>query len=389
MATTTILFTDSRSSDQSVDGEIPDRLAQHLGRGVDIIEANGGRVAQKFANGVMALFASATEAVLAAIALQQANDRDARLIGGIDGLRVGVDVADIASRSSTDSGDLYRHAATASGRALCHAAATGQILVSDLVRRLVGSRVDLEFIARHSYQPEGSSELIEAWEVGWSPTVAPAISVVVAEDSVFVRAGIVALLREEGFDVRAETGDYEGLLDAARRHRPMLVVTDVRMPPGQGDEGIVAAARLREEDPTVGVLVLSQHIESAAAVLLLENNPTAVGYLLKERVSDLDDFARACRVVAAGGVVIDPLITEHLLQRRPDNLTDRLSERERQVLDLMAQGRSNAAIARAVNCSIKTLETHIRSVFTKLNLPEDPDDHRRVAAVVRYLHNRG
>ncbi len=175
---------------------------------------------------------------------------------------------------------------------------------------------------------------------------------VVAEDSVLVRAGVVRLLSEEGFDVVAEVGDRDALLAAARQHRPKLVVTDVRMPPTQTDEGLTAAALLREEDPDVAVLVLSQHLEPKAAALLLSRNPTAVGYLLKERVSHLDEFVNACRTVAGGGVVIDPLVTEQLVRGgHDDDVIGRLTDREREVLDLMAQGRSNAAIADEIHCS--------------------------------------
>ncbi len=140
---------------------------------------------------------------------------------------------------------------------------------------------------------------------------------------------------------------------------------------------------------TSAVLVLSQHLEPKAAALLLSHNPTAVGYLLKERVSQLDEFIEACRTVAAGGVVIDSLVTEQLLRGGHDDVViTRLTDREREVLDLMAQGRSNGAIADEIHCSPKTLETHIRSIFTKLDLHDDPADHRRVAAVVRWLHSR-
>ncbi|MCE9621290.1 MAG: response regulator transcription factor [Actinomycetia bacterium] len=215
------------------------------------------------------------------------------------------------------------------------------------------------------------------------------MTVVVAEDAALIRAGLVALLKEDGFDVLADVGDRAGLLAATRRHHPQLVVTDVRMPPTQRDEGLTAVAELRAEQPNLAVLVVSQHVEPAAAALLLDGRPAGVGYLLKERVSDLEDFIDACRTVTAGGVVIDPLVTERLVHRRGDSALDRLTDREREVLDLMAQGRSNAAIANAVHCSSKTLETHVRSIFTKLDLAEHPNDHRRVAAVVHYLHHRG
>jgi DNA-binding NarL/FixJ family response regulator len=167
---------------------------------------------------------------------------------------------------------------------------------------------------------------------------------------------------------------------------PDLVVTDIRMPPGQDDEGLVAAARIRATHPTTAVLVLSQHIETRAAASLLDSRPAGIGYLLKERVADLDEFVAAVRDVAAGGSVIDPLVAEQLLRRRSsdDELT-RLTAREREVLAQMAQGKSNAAIAAELGLGAKTVETHVRSIFQKLDLSESPDGHRRVQAVVRWL----
>lgn len=153
-------------------------------------------------------------------------------------------------------------------------------------------------------------------------------------------------------------------------------------------EELLAAAALRGEQPDLAILVVSQHVEPAAAALLLKHTPTAVGYLLKERISHIDEFLDACRTVAAGGVVIDPLVTERLLAGNNNDLRQ-LTDREREVLDMMAQGRSNAAIAREANCSPKTLESHVRSIFMKLGLVDDPDENRRVAAVIRYLHEPG
>ena len=214
----------------------------------------------------------------------------------------------------------------------------------------------------------------------------PAIRVVLADDAVLIRAGIARLLEEDGFEVVAQVGDYQTLIDAAQLHHPDLVITDIRMPPTMTDEGLRAAATLRKEQPSIAVMVLSQHIEATAATSLLTGNPTSVGYLLKERAGDLDEFAAACRAVAAGATVIDPIVTERLLQRRRTSTAlDRLTEREREVLDLMAQGKSNSAIARTLYCADKTLEAHIRSIFTKLDLTEQPDANRRVAAVIRWL----
>jgi DNA-binding NarL/FixJ family response regulator/class 3 adenylate cyclase len=388
MATTTILFTDlSRSTERLVETGDPDgveHLTTLLRRQRDIVEAGGGSMTKTLGDGVMAVFTSCTEAVMAAVSLQQAHERDARRLGSASGLRVSVHVGDVVSGLGDDVFGLPVVVA----RRLCDLAQPGEVLVSDVVRHLVSAQPDLHLVAAGTVALKGIPDAVGTWTVAWSPRPdEPSVSVVVAEDSVLVRAGVVALLREEGFDVVADVGDRDELLAAARLLRPALVVTDVRMPPGQSDEGIAAASVLRAERPDIAVLVLSQHVEPSAAALLLSHNPTAVGYLLKERVSHLDEFVAACRIVAAGGVVIDALVTEQLLRRREDHL-QRLTDRELEVLDLMAQGRSNAAIATSLHCSPKTLEAHIRSVFQKLDLREDPDDHRRVAAVVRYLHSR-
>ena len=398
MPTLTIVFTDVSQSTQHLvdagDAEGVAEMTQHFRHSRQIVEAHGGRVAKTLGDGVMALFHSASEAVRAAIVLQQADETEGRRSSPtsgadrrVDRLRVGVHVGDVVE--VTDDADVLGLPVVIARR-LCDAAVGGQVLISDLVRQLGGSLVDVEVEPVEPLALKGISAPIAAWSVKWLPLPErSAITVVVAEDSVLVRAGVVRLLSEEGFDVVAEVGDRDALLAAARQHRPKLVVTDVRMPPTQTDEGLTAAAVLREEDPDVAVLVLSQHLEPKAAALLLSRNPTAVGYLLKERVSHLDEFVNACRTVAGGGVVIDPLVTEQLVRGgHHDDVIGRLTDREREVLDLMAQGRSNAAIADEIHCSAKTLETHIRSIFTKLDLPADPADHRRVAAVVRWLHAR-
>ncbi len=397
MPTLTIVFTDiSHSTEHLVaagDADGAAELTQHFKRSRQIVESHGGRVAKTLGDGVMALFHSASEAVRAAIALQQADELDGRCSPpdpasqDVGRLRVGVHVGDVVE--VTDDADVLGLPVVIAGR-LCDSAVGGQVLISDLVRQLGGSLVDVDLEPVEPLSLKGLDAPVSAWSVKWIPLPdRPAVRVVVAEDSVLVRAGVVRLLTEEGFDVVAEVGDRDALLAAARQYRPKLVVTDVRMPPTQTDEGLTAAALLREEDPEVAVLVLSQHLEPKAAALLLRHNPTAVGYLLKERVSHLDEFVNACRTVAGGGVVIDPLVTEQLVRGgQDDELIDRLTDREREVLNFMAQGRSNAAIAQEIHCSTKTLETHIRSIFTKLDLRADPADHRRVAAVVRWLHAR-
>jgi DNA-binding NarL/FixJ family response regulator len=214
----------------------------------------------------------------------------------------------------------------------------------------------------------------------------PPVGVVVAEDAAIIRAGIVSLLRADGMEIRGEAADFDAVLATVRRTRPQLLITDIRMPPGQDDEGLRAAQILRAEQPDLCVLVLSQHIQASAAALLLDGQTSGIGYLLKERVTALDEFLSAARTVAGGGTVIDPLITREMLNRRTTvNQLGALAERETDVLDLMAQGLSNAAIAERLSLSTRTVESHVRSIMTKLDLWEDPAGNRRVQAVIRWL----
>jgi DNA-binding NarL/FixJ family response regulator len=212
------------------------------------------------------------------------------------------------------------------------------------------------------------------------------LRIVLAEDSALMRAGIVSLLEGFGHTVVAAVGDGGALLAAARTHRPDLVVTDVRMPPGFTDEGLRAAVALRAADPEVAVLVLSQYAATAyAAELLAPNGPGGVGYLLKDRVGEVGDFAGAVARVAAGETVIDPDVVRQLLSRqRAADPLGRLSPREREVLELMAEGRANPSIARALRISEAAVAKHIGNIFTKLDLPVE-DGHRRVLAVLTYL----
>jgi DNA-binding NarL/FixJ family response regulator len=211
------------------------------------------------------------------------------------------------------------------------------------------------------------------------------LRVVIAEDGVLIREGIAGLLRRFGHDVVAAVGDAPALVDAVREHRPDLVVTDVRMPPGFSDEGLQAAIVLRAEDPALPVLVLSQYIEQTYAAELLESGRRAgVGYLLKDRIGDVTEFADAVERVRAGHTVVDPEVVGQLLGRRRDPLA-RLTPREREVLALMAQGCSNIAIARALVVTEAAVAKHINSLLAKLDLPPDDDQHRRVRAVLAYL----
>lgn len=215
-------------------------------------------------------------------------------------------------------------------------------------------------------------------------------SVIVADDAALIRSGIVRVLEDGGFLVTAAVGDAEALIAAVEADPPDLVVTDIRMPPTNTDEGLRAAARIRAAHPIVAVLVLSQYVEARAARDLLDGRPAGIGYLLKERVTALDEFLEACRSVAAGGSVIDPTVADELFRRRRhDDSLARLSDREREVLGLMALGRSNGAIAAELFLGAKTVESHVRTIFQKLDLEETPEGNRRVQAVLHWLDGRG
>ena len=212
------------------------------------------------------------------------------------------------------------------------------------------------------------------------------VRVVIAEDSALFRAGLAWLIEDHGHQVCAAVGDGDALLAAVSEHQPDVVVADIRMPPTHTDEGLRAALEIRRQYPRTGVLVLSQYIETKYTARLLEGNAVGAGYLLKERVADVAEFADALERVAAGGTALDPEVVGQLLRasRRADGLAA-LTARERHVLALMAEGRSNAGLAGALVVSGGTVEKHVTSIFDKLGLPPDEADNRRVLAVLRYL----
>jgi DNA-binding NarL/FixJ family response regulator len=217
--------------------------------------------------------------------------------------------------------------------------------------------------------------------------------IVIAEDAVLVREGIAALLEDNGHEVVARVGDPEALLAVVGEYEPDLAIVDVRMPPTYRDEGIIAAGTIRHRHPSTGVLVLSQHIETHNALELVAGG-SGFGYLLKDRVLDVDDFLDAIRRIAAGGSALDPEVIASLVaanhhgNRGP---LEALTRREVEVLSLMAEGRTNTGIARRLWLNERTVETHIRTILSKLNLPTGHDNHRRVLAVLEYLraHNEG
>jgi DNA-binding NarL/FixJ family response regulator len=221
-----------------------------------------------------------------------------------------------------------------------------------------------------------------------APGKANRVSVVIAEDSVLLREGIARLLEDSGFEVAGQAGDGEDLLRKVGAHKPDVAVIDIRMPPTHTDEGLRAAHRIRHEYPGTGVLVLSQYVEEAYALDLLSESSERTGYLLKDRIADVGTFTDAVQRVADGGSALDPEVVGRLLgrRRREDPLAV-LTPREREVLALMAEGRSNAAMAQALVVTDRAVEKHVTAIFSKLDLPRAVEDHRRVLAVLTFLRS--
>ena len=214
--------------------------------------------------------------------------------------------------------------------------------------------------------------------------------VALADDAVILREGLARLLQEAGFDVVGLAGNAEELLELVERTGPDVAIVDIRMPPTHTDEGLRAAHVIRERWPSVGLLVLSQHVNARYALELLSAGTDGVGYLLKERVSDLDELSASVNRVGNGGSVLDPAVVDELVGRRrhADNPLEQLTDREREVLALMAEGRSNRAIAERLFVTDHTVEKHVKNIFGSLQLPLSQDDHRRVLAVITFLNSQ-
>lgn len=212
--------------------------------------------------------------------------------------------------------------------------------------------------------------------------------VVIAEDSILLREGLVRLLTESGFEVAAAVDNAEELLQQVAKHQPDVAIVDIRLPPTNTDEGLRAARLLRQRHPSTGVLVLSQYVRVSYAVELLDGGAEGVGYLLKDRVSDLAEFTSSIRRVGSGGSAFDPIVVDQLVgrHRRADDPLTGLTERERGILSLMAEGRTNRAIGERLTITERTVEKHCANIFAKLRLAAGPSDHRRVLAVLRYLN---
>jgi DNA-binding NarL/FixJ family response regulator len=216
------------------------------------------------------------------------------------------------------------------------------------------------------------------------------VRVVLADDAVLLREGLSRLLEEAGFEVVGLAADAEALLELVQRTRPDVAIIDIRMPPTHTDEGLRAAKAIRERWPEIGLLVLSQHVNARYALELLSAGTTGIGYLLKERVADLDELSSSVNRVGQGGSVLDPAVVGELVGRRrqADNPLEHLTVREREVLALMAEGRSNRAIGERLFITDHTVEKHVKNILGSLRLPQSADDHRRVLAVITYLNSQ-
>jgi len=281
---------------------------------------------------------------------------------------------------------------------ICQAGSGGQVLVSQRTHEELDAEHDLLDLGDHELPGLPDLERLYQLNVPGLPIDFPPLSsarkgfrgmrIVLADDSVLLREGIARLLEDAGFEVVAQSGTADDLLRHVGMHKPDVALVDIRMPPTQTDEGLRAAQQIRERWPDTGVLVLSQYVEPAYAMELLGENAEGVGYLLKDRVSDIDEFAAAVRRVGEGGSALDPAVVSQLVgRRRRDDPLEELTPREREVLELMAEGRSNAAVAETLVITLRAVEKHVTSIFSKLRLPATAEDHRRVLAVLTYLRS--
>jgi DNA-binding NarL/FixJ family response regulator/class 3 adenylate cyclase len=346
----------------------------------EVVEASAGETVKTLGDGIMAVFGLASAAVDCAVAAQRrfsVKDMDISLAG----LRAGIAVGE-----ATVEGDDYHGPPVVEAARLCSAASPGQILSARTVRQIVGRGSEHAFEPVEPLTLRGFADPLEADVVVWTPPDTAAPRVLLADDAVVVRQGIARVLEDDGFQVVGQAGDAEQLLQLTAELLPDVVVTDIRMPPSFELEGLQAAMEIRRRFPNIGVLVLSQHVVTEYAVQLLGEGSTGVGYLLKERITAIDAFTAAVRRVAGGGTAVDPEIVAALMDGSfAEDPLGALTEREREVLSLMAQGLSNPGIAERLVVSPRTVESHVAGIFEKLDIPPESQDDRRVQAVLRHL----
>jgi DNA-binding NarL/FixJ family response regulator len=384
----TLLFTDIEGSTrlvQELGDAYPAALEQHRRKVRAALSAARGEEVDCRGDEFSAAFAEADDAIGAARSIQNGDDEVMRVRIGIhtgeplriDGGYVGVDVHRAAR--------------------ICAAGHGGQVLVSETTHAAIRDPEGLRDLGAHRLRGLDQPERLYQLGEGDFPALradaaehglGARIRVVIADDSVLLREGVASLLEDAGFQVIGQAGNPDELLLKVRSYKPDIAIVDIRMPPTHTDEGLRAAQEIREQHPGVGVLVLSQYVESGYALELLQGNAEGVGYLLKDRVSDVKEFAAAVKRVAEGGSALDPEVVSLLVgSRRGEDPLSQLTPREREVLEFMAEGRSNQAIAARLVVTERAVEKHVTNIFQKLGLPAASEDHRRVLAVLAYLRH--
>jgi DNA-binding NarL/FixJ family response regulator/class 3 adenylate cyclase len=390
----TFLFADIEGSTRlvRVAGQLyPQLLADTRRMLREAIAAAGGHEVEARGDELFAVFPAPSAAVDAALAAQRGLTSHEWPADCTVRVRIGVHAGQASLGDEGYTGiDVHRAARIAS------AGHGGQVLVSQETVTLLPD-LSVTDLGTHRLEGLPEPELIHQLVADDLPRDFPPLRytlgrlgsgmrVVLADDSVLLREGVARLLTEAGFDVVAQSGTAEDLLRHVAMHKPEVAVVDIRMPPTQTDEGLRAAKEIRERFGDTGVLVLSQYVEPAYAMELLSESAEGVGYLLKDRISDVEEFAAAVRRVAEGGSALDPAVVSQLVgRRRQRDPLEELTPREREVLELMAEGRSNAAIGERLFITLRAVEKHVTSIFTKLGLPAAAEDHRRVLAVLTFL----
>jgi DNA-binding NarL/FixJ family response regulator/class 3 adenylate cyclase len=392
--TVTFLFADVEGStalqqDAGADYPATIALVRRLLR--HTVAAHGGAEADAVGDEYVAAFAQPAAGADAAFAAQRAFRDGAWPTGTSVRVRIGLHLGSPALGEEGYTGiDVVR------ASRIANAAHGGQIVVSDeLLQALNG--VASRDLGEHRLEGLARPERIHQLLADDLPRDFPplrntismlgaGITVALADDTILLREGIARLLADAGFEVVAQSGSADDLLRHIAMHAPRVAIVDIRMPPTHTDEGLRAAAEIRDRFPGTGVLVLSQYVEAAYAMDLFATTTRGLGYLLKDRVADIDEFASAVRRIAEGNSVLDPAVVAELLgRRRNDDPLGRLTPREREVLEFMAEGRSNQAIADRLYVTPRAVEKHVTSIFSKLDLPATSDDHRRVLAVLTYV----
>jgi DNA-binding NarL/FixJ family response regulator len=382
----TLLFTDIEGSTQLVQklgAEYPVTLERHRHTVREALTAAGGEEIDCRGEEFMAAFVDPDRAIAAARTIQGADKREVRV-------RIGIHTGDPLRIDGGYVGiDVHRAAR------ICAAGHGGQVLLSETACASLRDAAELHDLGVHRLRGLDRPERIFQLGEGEFPPLradvaehglGARIRVVLAEDSVLLREGVASLLTEAGFEIVGQAGTAEELMLKVRSYEPDVAIVDIRMPPTHTDEGLRAAQEIREQHPGVGVLVLSQYVESGYALELLQQSAEGVGYLLKDRVADVNAFAAAVKRVAEGGSALDPEVVSRLVgRRRGDDPISQLTPREREVLELIAEGRSNQGIADTLVVTERAVEKHVTSIFGKLRLPAAPEDHRRVLAVLAYL----